>query len=152
MRQRPPIGPTAWNCHLHPSLRFSCSSNHLIHAFLAVASLWGICVLKNYCIWVRNTASHVCVCFGCQCRPLQTHQQDNSYGGSAIWRVSKFVIPLIVIIIIYSVDSFCATDEQVQYGINVDFNPPTSDIHVKMAESLSRTFHASNIIIVAQLS
>ena len=25
-----------------------------------------------------------------------THQQDNSYGGSAIWRVSNFVIPLII--------------------------------------------------------
>ena len=32
---------------------------------------WGICVLQNYCIWVRNTASHVCFCFGCQCRPLR---------------------------------------------------------------------------------
>ena len=27
--------------------------------------------------------------------PTATHQQDNSYGRSAIWRVSKFVIPLI---------------------------------------------------------
>ena len=28
--------------------------------------------------------------------PTATHQQDNSYGCSAIWRVSKFVIPLIM--------------------------------------------------------
>ena len=28
--------------------------------------------------------------------PTAMHQQDNSYGGSAIWRVSKFVIPLIM--------------------------------------------------------
>ena len=40
------IGPTAWNCHLHPSLRFSGSSNHLIHAFLAVASLGNLCPPK----------------------------------------------------------------------------------------------------------
>ena len=52
VRQRDDLGPTAWNCHLHPSLRFSGSSNHLIH----VSSLCP----PNYCIWVRNTASHVC--------------------------------------------------------------------------------------------
>ncbi len=28
--------------------------------------------------------------------PTATHQKDNCYGRSAIWRVSKFVIPLIV--------------------------------------------------------
>ena len=63
----------AWNCHLHPSLRFSGSSNHLIHAFLAVASLGNLCQIIAFG-YVRNTASHVCFCFGCQCRPLQTHQ------------------------------------------------------------------------------
>ena len=67
---RDDLGPTAWNRHLHPSLRFSGTSNHLSHAFLQ-SPHWGIGVLKNYCIWVRNTASHVCFCFGCQCRPLQ---------------------------------------------------------------------------------
>ena len=70
VRQRDDLGTTAWNCHLNPSLRFSGSSNHLIHAFLQ-SPHWGICVLQNYYIWVRNTSSHVCFCFGCQCRPLQ---------------------------------------------------------------------------------
>ena len=41
VRQREDLGPTAWNCHLHPSLRFSGSSKHLIHAYLAVLPLTG---------------------------------------------------------------------------------------------------------------
>ena len=81
-RGRDDLGPTAWNCHLHPSLRFSGSCNHLIHAFWQ-SPHWGIWVLQNDCICVRNTASHVCFCFGCQCRPLQTHQQDNSFMAVA---------------------------------------------------------------------
>ena len=51
-----------------------------------------------------------------------------------------------------NVDSFFATDEQFQYGINVDFNRLTNAHfrqQVNMAASLSRTFHTSNIIIVA---
>ena len=40
------LGPTAWNCHLHPSLHFSGSSSYLIHAFLAVASLGNLCPPK----------------------------------------------------------------------------------------------------------
>ena len=54
-----------------------------------------------------------------------------------------------------NVDSFFATDEQFQYGmmwILIGSRTHTSDIHVKMAASLSRTFHTSNIVIVAQLS
>ena len=43
---RDDLGPTAWNCYLHPSLRFSGSSNHLIHVFLAVASLGNWCPPK----------------------------------------------------------------------------------------------------------
>ena len=38
--------------------------------------------------------------------PTATHQQDNSYGGSAIWRVSKFVIPLIYVVI-YNITEGC---------------------------------------------
>ena len=51
-----------------------------------------------------------------------------------------------------NVDSFFATDEQFQYGINVYFNRLTNAHfrqQVKMAASLSRTFHTSNIVIVA---
>ena len=51
-----------------------------------------------------------------------------------------------------NVDSFFATDEQFQYGMNVDFNRLTNAHfrqQVKMAASLSRTFHTSNIVIVA---
>ena len=40
------LGPTAWNWHLHSNLRFSGSSNHLIHAFLTVASLGNLCPPK----------------------------------------------------------------------------------------------------------
>ena len=50
------------------------------------------------------------------------------------------------------VDSFFATDEQFQYGMNVDFIRLTNAHfrqQVKMAASLSRTFHTSNIVIVA---
>ena len=51
-----------------------------------------------------------------------------------------------------NVDSFFATDLQFQYGMNVDFNQLTNAHfrqQVKMAASLSRTFHTSNIVIVA---
>ena len=51
-----------------------------------------------------------------------------------------------------NVDSFFATDEQFQHGMNVDFNRLTNAHfrqQVKMAASLSRTFHTSNIVIVA---
>ena len=51
-----------------------------------------------------------------------------------------------------NVDSFFATDEQFQYGMNVDFNRLTNAHfrqQVKMGASLSRTFHTSNIVIVA---
>ena len=51
-----------------------------------------------------------------------------------------------------NVDSFFATDEQFQYGMNVDFNRITNAHfrqQVKMAASLSRTFHTSIIVIVA---
>ena len=46
VRQRDDLGPRAWNCHLHPSLRFSALSKHLIHAFLAVTSLGNLCTPK----------------------------------------------------------------------------------------------------------
>ena len=54
-----------------------------------------------------------------------------------------------------NVDSFFATDEQFQYGwmwILISWRTHTSDTRIKMAASLSRTFHTSNIVIVAQLS
>ena len=88
------LGPTAWNCHLHPSLRFSGSSNHLIHAFLAVASLGNLCPPKLLHLGTQHSVPRLFL-FRLSMPPTATHQQDNSYGGSAIWRVSKFVKPLI---------------------------------------------------------
>ena len=87
--------PTAWNCHLHPSLRFSGSSNHLIHTFLAVASLGNLCPPKLLHLGTQHRVPRLFL-LRLSMPPTATHQQDNSYGGSAIWRVSKFVIPLIV--------------------------------------------------------
>ena len=94
VRQRDDLGPTAWNCHLHPSLRFSGSSNHLIHAFLAVASLGNLCPPKVLHLGTQHSVPRLFL-LRLSMPPTATHQQDNSYGGSAIWRVSKFVIPLI---------------------------------------------------------
>ena len=94
MRQRDDLGPTAWNCHLHPSLHFSGSSNHLIHAFLAVASLGNLCPPKLLHLGTQHSIPRLFL-LRLSMPPTATHQQDNSYGGSAIWRVSKFVIPLI---------------------------------------------------------
>ena len=88
------LGPTAWNCHLHPSLRFSGSSYHLIHAFLAVASLGNLCPPKLLHLGTQHSVPRLFL-LRLSMPPTATHQQDNSYGGSAIWRVSKFVIPLI---------------------------------------------------------
>ena len=95
MRQRDDLDPTAWNCHLHPSLRFSGSSNHLIHAFLAVVSLGNLCPPKLLHLGTQHSVPRLFL-LRLSMPPTATHQQDNSYGGSAIWRVSKFVIPLIV--------------------------------------------------------
>ena len=86
--------PTAWNCHLHPSLRFSGSSNHLIHAFLAVASLGNLCPPKLLHLDTQHSVPRLFL-LRLSMPPTATHQQDNSYGRSAIWRVSKFVTPLI---------------------------------------------------------
>ena len=86
--------PTAWNCHLHQSLRFSGSSNHLIHTFLAVASLGNLCPAKLLHLGMQHSVPHLSL-LRLSMPPTATHQQDNSYGGSAIWRVSKFAIPLI---------------------------------------------------------
>ena len=94
MRQRDDLGPTAWNCHLHPSLRFSGSSNHLIHALLAVA-LGNVCPQKLLQLGTLHSVPRLFL-LRLSMPPTATHQQDNSYGRSAIWRVSKFVIPLIV--------------------------------------------------------
>ena len=94
VRQRDDLGPTAWNCHLHPSLRFSGSSNHLIHAFLAVASLGNLCPPKLLHLGTQHCVPRLFL-LRLSMMPTATHQQDNSYGRSAIWRVSKFVIPLI---------------------------------------------------------
>ena len=91
---RDDLGPTAWNCHLHQSLRFSGSSNHLIHAFLAVASLGNLCPPKLLHLGTQHSVPRLFL-LRLSMPPTATHQQDNSYGGSAIWRVSKFVIPLI---------------------------------------------------------
>ena len=95
VRQRDDLGPTAWNCHLHPSLHFSGSSNHLIHAFLAVASLGNLCPPKLLHLGTQHSVPRLFL-LRLSMPPTATHQQDNSYGRSAIWRVSKFVIPLIV--------------------------------------------------------
>ena len=89
------LGTTAWNCHLHPSLRFSGSSNHLIHAFLAVASLGNLCPPKLLHLGTQHSVPRLFL-LRLSMPPTATHQLDNSYGRSAIWRVSKFVIPLIV--------------------------------------------------------
>ena len=103
-RGRADLGPTAWNCHLHPSLRFSGSSNHLIHAFLAVASLGNLCPPKLLHLGTQHSVPRLFLLW-LSMPPTATHQQDNSYGCSAIWRVSKFLIPLIVL---WSVTSFQA--------------------------------------------
>ena len=95
MRQR---RPTAWNCHLHPSLRFSGWSNHLIHAFLAVASLGNLCPPKLLHLGTQHSVPRLCL-LRLSMPPTSTHQQDNSYCGSAIWRLSKFVIPLIALLV-----------------------------------------------------
>ena len=94
MRQRDNLGPTSWNCHLHPSLCFSGSSNHLIHAFLAVASLGNLCPPKLLHLGTQHSVPRLFL-LRLSMPPTATHQQDNSYGGSAIWQVSKFLIPLI---------------------------------------------------------
>ena len=94
VRQRDDLGPTSWNCHLLPSLRFSGSSNHLIHAFLAVASLGNLCPQKLLHLGTQHSVQRLFL-LRLSMPPTATHQQDNSYGRSAIWRVSKFVIPLI---------------------------------------------------------
>ena len=94
VRQRDDLGSTAWNCHLHPSLRFSGSSNHLIHAFLAVASLGNLCPQKLLNLGTQHSVPRLFL-LRLSMPPSATHQQDTSYGRSAIWRVSKFVIPLI---------------------------------------------------------
>ena len=86
--------PTAWNCHLHPSLRFSGSSNHLILAFFAVASLGNLCPPKLLHLGTQHSVPRLFL-LRLSMPPTATHQQDNSYGRSAIWRVSKFVIHLI---------------------------------------------------------
>ena len=93
MRQIDDLGPTAWNCHLHPSLRVSGSANHLIHTFLAVASLGNLCPPKLLHLGTQHGVPRLFL-LRLSMPPTATHQQDNSYGGSAIWRVSKFVIPL----------------------------------------------------------
>ena len=86
MRQRDDLGPTAWNCHLHPSLRFSGLSNHLIHAFLAVASLRNLCPPKLLHLGTQHSVPRLFL-LRLSMPPTATHQQDNSYGGSAIWRL-----------------------------------------------------------------
>ena len=91
---RDDMGPTSWNCHLHPSLRFSSSSNHLIHVFLAVASLGNVCLPKLLHFGTQHNVPRLFL-LRLSMPPTATHQQDNSYGRSAIWRVSKFVIHLI---------------------------------------------------------
>ena len=90
MRPRDDLGTAAWNCHLHPSLRFSGSSNHLIHAFLAVASLGNLCPPKVLHLGTQHSVPRLFL-LRLSMPPTATHQPDNSYGRSAIWRVSKFV-------------------------------------------------------------
>ena len=94
---RDDLGPTAFNCHQHPSLRFSGSSNHLIHAFFAVASLGNLCPPKVLHLGTQHSVPCLFL-LRLSMPPTATHHWDNCYGGSAIWRVSKLVIPLIVII------------------------------------------------------
>ena len=89
MRQRDDLGGQALQ---HPSLRFSGSSNHLIHAFLAVASLGNLCPPKLLHLGTQHSVPRLFL-VRLSMPPTATHQQDNSYGRSAIWRVSKFVIP-----------------------------------------------------------
>ena len=88
VRQRDDLGTTAWNCHLHPSLLFSGSSNHLIHAFLAVASLGNLCPPKLLHLGTQHSVPRLFL-LRLSMPPTATHQQDNSYGRSAIWRVSS---------------------------------------------------------------
>ncbi len=73
------LGTTAWNCHLHPSMRFSGSSNHLIHAFLAVASLGNLCPPKLLHLGTQRTVPRLFLLW-LSMPPTATHQQDNSYG------------------------------------------------------------------------
>ena len=70
VRQRDDLGPTAWNCHLHPSLRFSGSSNHLIHAFLAVASPGNLCPPNLLHLGTQHSVPRLFL-LSFQCRPLQ---------------------------------------------------------------------------------
>ena len=89
--------PRPYSMELPPAsefVRFSGSSNHLIHAFLAVASLGNLCHPKSLHLGAQHSVQRLFL-LRLSMPPTATHQQDNSYGGSAIWRVSKFVIPLI---------------------------------------------------------
>ena len=80
---RDDLGPTSWNCHLHPSLRFSGSSNHLIHAFLvAVASLGNLYPPKLLHLGTQHSIPHLFL-LRFSVPPTATHQQDNSYGPTA---------------------------------------------------------------------
>ena len=78
VRQRRPICPSALNCHLHPSLRFSGSSNHLIRAFLAVASLGNVCPPKLLHLGTQHNVPRL-VLLRLSMPPTSPHQQDNSY-------------------------------------------------------------------------
>ena len=77
---------------------FSSSSNHLIHAFFGSRITGEFVSSKMIAFGLRqHSVPRSFFASVCQCRPLQTHQQDNSYGGSAIWRsIKSSFIPLIV--------------------------------------------------------
>ena len=71
MRQRQ---PTAWNCHLHPSLRFSGSSNHYdrcIFGTRLTAELVSSKIIPLGYATQRPTFVFESAGFGCQCCPLQ---------------------------------------------------------------------------------
>ena len=90
MRQR---RPRPYSMELPPAsefVRFSGSSNHLIHAFLAVASLGNLCPPKLLNLGTQHSVPRLFL-LRLSMPPTATHQQDNFYGGSAIWRVSKAV-------------------------------------------------------------
>ena len=68
--------------------------NNLRNWTLAVASLGNLCLPKLLHLGTQHSVPRLFL-IRLSMPPAATHQQDNSYGGSAIWRVSKFVIPLI---------------------------------------------------------
>ena len=96
MRQRQ---PTSWSATCIRVCVFPARLIIMIHALLALASLGNVCP-STLLHWGYATQRPTFVFCKCRLRlsmpPTANHQPDNSYGGCAIWRVSKFAIPLVV--------------------------------------------------------